>query len=916
MMWVAWPLPALAQQTDAPHAGSQATQPSEALEALIRQLGDEQYTRREQATHELLSRGPDIVPYLRAHLPREDDPEIQHRLRYILDNIIPPRQAVLLVRAASATGLQPGDVITHANSRRVRNESELRQRLVSMPRASLLRVRGPSGPREAGPVRVHQLTEMFDYVAPRGEVIARAVRLYATGFAEQAYEVLRTLAQPVPENELSTLLHARLAHTAGHGATAIELLADHLDSVRPSGADWSSPSYLDLSGPGKAPFRLEWVITTQAGPDLYATDNDPDLRVQRILFPAHRYADAFERTAGYWWQHSRDELGRSAATDRVAGNQLAVAAWMLHALGLRSECCRLIEPRSMILRRSSRGIPKWVRVETDAWLPFLAGDAQAALDGFYEDALSILQRPPRPGDPGILVRNPQVAARVALFLYQFPDDPRVAKALESVSHHTHPALTEYLDWMLYALRAKGQAAIRRDLQAALPHLSDDRVLPYARAVALLEYVQPQPDPDVLRTARRRLSNAPAGPDRDVWLAIVDALLRLVEGRPSAARRPLLPFRDRPETWAVWHTAGFLSDPPVSVANHPALRRPLLAVPLGPSEDHWLILGRDHRLLHFDADASLLSALEQPTPSWFPSPLTWPWVGREPAGGRVWVYCRRRVAEVIRESRGAATAWRIRPLLNVRTADIAAFDRYVGPHFSVLAETLAASASSSGENSEFLRRELQAHGEYFADPDLPALGLVQPLRAAPRVVHVAVRGGPHLLIDTKTGRCWTSAWVAKQLELEATPEFFAQALWEPALDGSPVVFLMSDQGLMRFELGAGRLARVALPGPDPYPALIPESTPYLRRDSRYVYCARLPQDGGQVYRVLVDDDRVEAVDMINEALPEHYYDVRSRAEIRAALDERLKRAQLPDLQTLLVDAAETVARWDRAQPQPP
>ena len=170
--------------------------------------------------------------------------------------------------------------------------------------------------------------------------------------------------------------------------------------------------------------------------------------------------------------------------------------------------------------------------------------------------------------------------------------------------------------------------------------------------------------------------------------------------------------------------------------------------------------------------------------------------------------------------------------------------------------------------------------------------------------------------TTTGRSWTSLWIGEQLGLPQPPEFFAQALPEPGADGWPIVMLMSNQGLIRFELGTERVSRIALPGPDRYPALVPESTPYERRDPRFVYCARLPEDGGRVYRVTLADGSVEEVDMMNEALPAHYHDLRLRSEIRAGLDRRFAEAQLPDLQSFVGDAIETVSRWTREQEQQP
>jgi hypothetical protein len=129
-------------------------------------------------------------------------------------------------------------------------------------------------------------------------------------------------------------------------------------------------------------------------------------------------------------------------------------------------------------------------------------------------------------------------------------------------------------------------------------------------------------------------------------------------------------------------------------------------------------------------------------------------------------------------------------------------------------------------------------------------------------------------------------------------------------------LMSNQGLIRFDLGTEQLTRIALPGADPYPPLVPESTPYERRDPRYVYCARLPEDGGQVLRLTLTDGSVEELDMINEALPAHYYDIRLRVDIRDALDRRLREAELPGLEPFIADAIETVARRPSEQAEEP
>ena len=124
------------------------------------------------------------------------------------------------------------------------------------------------------------------------------------------------------------------------------------------------------------------------------------------------------------------------------------------------------------------------------------------------------------------------------------------------------------------------------------------------------------------------------------------------------------------------TAEFLTATQISVAQIPALRAPLLAVPLGTVRKSWLVLGRDRRLLRFDVNSSALTPVEKPSPAWFPSPLNWPWLGYEESSGRVWVYDRRRVVEVCQPNNHTLA-------LNINTSDIAGFDRYIRPIFGKL-----------------------------------------------------------------------------------------------------------------------------------------------------------------------------------------------------------------------------------------
>src|SRR5262249_25693825 len=158
-------------------------------------------------------------------------------------------------------------------------------------------------------------------------------------------------------------------------------------------------------------------------------------------------------------------------------------------------------------------------------------------------------------------------------------------------------------------------------------------------------------------------------------------------------------------------------------------------------------------------------------------------------------------------------------MNIRTRDIPLFDRHLSPVFSTLAEAVAAVPSPKGENGEFLRSEIKKHADCVADPDLPDLGILRPLTEDPRLIHVAVRGGPSLLLDTTTGKAWSSQWMARQLGLATPPIFFAQALW-PDSDDTPVAMLMTDQGLMRFDVAHEKLTRIAitLPGEEAFPKL--------------------------------------------------------------------------------------------------
>ncbi|MBI5865951.1 MAG: hypothetical protein HZB38_15890, partial [Planctomycetes bacterium] len=619
---------------------------------------------------------------------------------------------------------------------------------------------------------------------------------------------------------------------------------------------------------------------------------------------------ALVQAAELWNTKYRHELEDPAErTQLVSGNQLAVASWMLHDLGLLSESCRLIEPRSKILRQTDIGRQKWVRVDLDAWIPYLSGDLTAAIESSYEAALDVLRQPPQPGESDAIIRNPLVAARIAYFLYQSPEDRRVEDVLSAVGQPSHPALVEYVRWMLAALGENNETLIRRHLLSVLPKLTDEAVEPLAHQAALLEYVRERPDADVLSTARQRIFQSPAGPSRDLWLAVADALVALNAGKPAEAAETLKNLGDRPEVAALRSTTEFLTNPPASAASFPALEKVRLAVPVGRDGGVWIVLDGQRQLRLFDSKLARLTPIAKPDPSWFPSPLTWPWLSREPASGRVWTYSRRRVLEL---TPNAPKPFRC----SISSPEIAAFDRDLSGQFTTLAEAVDASPRPAGENSEFLRSEIQSHAESMADPDLPELGFIAPLPQDPRIVQVAMRGGPHLLINARTGKAWTSRWLTEKLGLTQPLTFVAQALWEKpqsAGETPPIVLLLSNQGLIRFDTGSERVEQIPLPISPPFPALIPENAPYPRRDPDFAYFALPPEAGGRAFRLEVASGVVAAVDMINESLPDRYYDAMSRAEIRAEIDRRFRDRQLGSLEEFVADAVRVVAKW-RSTPE--
>lgn len=895
-----------------PEAAAQESQPARAtrdvatdetaveeltVEALIARLGDDDYLRRESAMWQLVARGHDVADELGVRFRSETDPEIRHRLKFVLEAVLPPDQAVLVVRADPESPIQPGDCITHINFRRVRRTSELGALSREGATTYSVRVQGPNGPRELPNFDLRMLTTCCEYRAPRGAAVAELVRLYHQGYAEEAYARLEQLPGTVPPDELSPPLRALITFTAGHGTEALAQLTGELEIVKPlnrrSSDVWSSPSPLDLAGPFEAPYHLEelmWRERTESGERGSARERD--LAIQRVLVPAGRYSDAALRSCAMWFNEFRGAQPMRSRSAEV-GNTLAVASWMLGEMGLVSECIRLIEPRSKLLGAT------WVRVNLRCWPTFLAGRAADALNEVYDDARDIMQREDIMFPA--LIRNPHVAASVAFFLYQAPDDQRIGEMLDAVTDPARPgygAMGEFARWMCFGVTPANHAIVRRDLARLVEKLTIPHRAEFARSLALLEYVQDKPSAAAIQAARDIIAGSPESPQREQWLTECDVLKLLVEDRPRdvlqllAAQSDLRPF-------AAWRsTAALRLEPPAGLDP----RDVRLAVPSGMDGAEWLVVGGDRRIARVAARSGQRTAV--PTPeNWFPGPMNWPWLSREESTGRTWTYDRRRVIELTAESEPGMR-------LNIEAADIPLFERYAGPRFSALREAVSAFSADGAENGEFRREDIRANGEFVGDPDLPEVGSIAPVRGQERLVSVAMRGGAHLVLDTESDRAWSSGWFAERLGVPRMPVF---DVFAAPNQSAPVLMLATDLGLIRFDVSEERVSRLPLPDEPANPPVVAENVPYQRRDPRWVYVARLPRDGGQVYRVNLADNAIERVDLVNEALPERYYRLRMRSDIRAALDADFAAAGLPKLVDLIADARQIVNQLVEAEP---
>lgn len=871
------------------------------LQDMVAKLGHADYREREAATEAIMRMGPVVVEALERLSAEADDPEIRFRLRLIIESFALPDRAVIVVRVEPGCPLRPGDVITQINGRQVLGPEQFALRLQHASDSAVIRIRRDGFSQSIHGLDPRMIETVCQYRAARGEAVAEIVGLYFEGLVEAAYERLRDLPAELSASELSPLLIAIIAHTAGDGSRARDLLGEHPRAIAYERDQWSGPSRLDLAGPFKAPYQLEMDLWTYGGGAPVNTQSDPDLRMQRVLVPAGRYAEALVQAMRHWWGRYRNNLEQLVETT-TAGNMIAVSAWMLSELDLVSECLRLIEPRSVVLRQAAGGVQKWLRVRTDAWLPFLAGEPQRAVDASFEHAVAVLG-PTTVPERLRLVQVPEIAARIAFFLYQIPNDRRVGAMLELVNRADSEGLSAYAWWMLFGLHADNAARIATDLDAILENLSPRDRNRYGRASALLRFADGEDDPAAYEPALEHLESSPI---HDAGAIAFVELLQAVAARQWERAAMLVGSVDEfPGRETLSHTLRYVGVVPDSLPAE-VTRGALLSVPIGAGGASWLVLTRSGGLRRVDLEAGSVLPVSPPSETWYPNPLTWPWISCDAASGRAWVYDRQRLWEV-----GGSSPTPLR--VNITPAQIPAVEVFLRPHFEAVALAVGLTELPAGENGPFFREDIRFGSEFVADPDLPELGWVRPLAQDSGLVQVTFRGGPHILIDIESGGIWSSHWFAEVLDMSEPPLFWAQAVPEQS---APLVYLISDQGLIRFDVATEAVRRVPLPGSPAFPPLCPEWCPYERRDPRWVYCARLPASGGAVYRVRIADDAAERVDMINMAYPPGFHALFARSTLRAEIEQKLSRVRMPTLAGWTENVIESVEEWIQSLEQRP
>lgn len=872
------------------------------LSSHVEQLAAEVHHDREAAMVALLSLGPEIRSEIEVALRQADDPEVRRRLRYVLEHVSPPQSGLIVLNTTKASVIRPGDIITHIDGRKVSSETNLNQ-IGIMQREVTLQLWSSSGPRTVRVTDLNHVRSTLNYERATGDQLAGMIRDYAQGFPERAAEQLESNPSLRRSQQLSQEFRIVLDFANGRRNTALQPILDDSNIsrtwIRPSeqrqfnrpGTIWDLPAPIDLKSPIETPFQLEWELWQNAGPQASVFRSDPDVRVQRVLVPANRHLDALVSCAAIWWNNyqGRDlfTIPQSESINK-AGNMLAVVSWMAWELDLLSECSRLIEPRSRVLRRLVRAtngppIKKWLRVHTDAWLPYLQGDPKAALDMYYDEALRILEHPLQPNNPAVLTQNPAVAGVMAYFLYQFPTDERVQPTLKIVNHPHQSARLDYAWWMCLALRAGNYETIRTHLGQLTPNLPTQSVPRFARGMALLEYIADNPTPETFATASELVTQHAPIESRAALRAEVQTLRHLSADDLEAAAESIKAAADSTGGPVLKETIAFrewLGNAPLNTLSD---RPPRLAVPADPNRDTWLIVTENRQMMRYDRVQDQLQPLTDVPGNWFPGVLTWPWIGFEESTGRTWAYAPRAVYELGNSDRPVR--------VSLETDQIAEFDRAVRPIFSTFAKALASGRVLDTRDGEYLIEDVSTQIAPIASPAWPEISELRVLPEDKRLTHLATRNGVHCLINKESATAWTNLDITESLRLEYLEWLMPVAARDA---NTPIAYLMTNVGLIELDTAKNTLARRTLPDLPEDTGVVAEYLPYERHDPRYVYFALGPENGGDLYRLNRESDEITKLQTQNFGYSRSFYRQRSRAWIRDEIDRRLEERGVPNL----------------------
>jgi hypothetical protein len=900
-----------AESEPTPATDTDTTAATNELSTLIEQLGDDDYRQREAATSALLGRGAAIRADLQAALAQSEDPEILRRLHYVIEHVTPPRSGLIVLNIPADEMLTAGDIITHINDRRIPDDGDLS--LIANPDEQDLTVQlwTPAGPETTRLKYLANLRAAVIYEPKTGAILAEIIRDFANGYPERARQKLLNTPMLNWSQQPSDRFRALLDYTVGIHNPSIERWADTPQeaaalvsptrqfNIFTTSTIWDRPAPIDLSIPHKAPFQLEWDLWNLAGKRMIVNPQDPDLRVQRVLVPAHRHIDALVRCAGIWWSQYRSNLPNETSNRTQAGNMLAVVSWMAYELDLLSECSQLIEPRSRYLRVSSRDINKWLRVHTDAWLPYLQGDPQAALDMFYEDALRILEHPLQPNDPAVLTQNPAVAGRLAFFLYQFPGDERLRPTLETVNHPHQSARVDYVWWMCHALRAGNFDVIREHLAALAPNLPGKIVPRYARGMALLEYIADNPTPAAFANASELIAQHAEPDSRAALLAEVQTLNHLTAGEIDRAAETVQQAASTPGGAVLRETVTFRQWLATAPLNTLSDRAPLIAVPADPNRDTWIVMTSARQLMRYTRSTDQLIPITDNSADWFPGVLNWPWLGFELESGRVWAYARNSLHEINAASEAVQAS--------LPPNQIAEFDRAVRPVFSKFAQALSAGRPLNPRDGQYLATDVKIPAAPISLPTRPDVSELISLPGDARIVHLATRNGVHLLINTVRQRAWHQQDLGQAIDVEGFRWIMPVAARESE---SPLAYLLTDHGLMELDMETGQIRRRELPDLAADTPVVAEHLPYTRREPRYLYFAAAPEAGSAMYRLDRESDTIEKLETQHFGQRRSFTRQRSRSWIRAEIDRRLAEEGIPSLIDFIQTTEQTTKLFDQ------